>query len=74
LLDFSDNSEDMKRGITELATLLRVHMHPNYFITLEACCQLIEERLSPEAMRCAQQKRQTQVREGETSSFIWIFL
>uniref|UniRef100_A0A1I8F8K6 Type VI secretion system protein TssA n=1 Tax=Macrostomum lignano TaxID=282301 RepID=A0A1I8F8K6_9PLAT len=47
-LDFE--ADDFKRGVQELATLLKVPHHPDHKEVLKACCLLIAQRLSPESI------------------------
>ncbi|KAL7301530.1 hypothetical protein TKK_0005962 [Trichogramma kaykai] len=48
-LDFQ--SEDFKKGVSELAKLLNIPQHPNHLITLEACSKFICKRLNEEAVK-----------------------
>uniref|UniRef100_A0A1I8G275 Type VI secretion system protein TssA n=1 Tax=Macrostomum lignano TaxID=282301 RepID=A0A1I8G275_9PLAT len=50
-LDFE--ADDFKRGVQELATLLKVPHHPDHKEVLKACCLLIAQRLSPESISIA---------------------
>ncbi|CAB0031222.1 unnamed protein product [Trichogramma brassicae] len=52
-LEYEDNlqSEDFKKGVSELAKLLNIPQHPNHLITLEACSKFICKRLNEEAVK-----------------------
>uniref|UniRef100_A0A6M2DM57 Putative carnitine deficiency-associated protein n=1 Tax=Xenopsylla cheopis TaxID=163159 RepID=A0A6M2DM57_XENCH len=48
-LDFT--SDEFKRGVSDLAAVLEMPIHPNHFITLQAIGVLVDQRLSPVAMK-----------------------
>ncbi|XP_046441915.1 RNA transcription, translation and transport factor protein-like [Daphnia pulex] len=48
-LDFE--SEDFKVGVVELANLLQVPRHPDHLMTLEGICNVIQEKLSQDALK-----------------------
>nr|SVE85673.1 EOG090X0ARU [Daphnia pulicaria] len=50
-LDFE--SEDFKVGVVELANLLQVPRHPDHLMTLEGICNVIQEKLSQDALKDA---------------------
>jgi RLL motif-containing protein 1 len=44
-------SEDFKVGVVELANLLQVPRHPDHLMTLEGICNVIQEKLSQDALK-----------------------
>ncbi|KAM6893577.1 LOW QUALITY PROTEIN: RNA transcription, translation and transport factor protein [Xenentodon cancila] len=58
LVNLDSNSPDFKAGVTALANILKIQRHDDYLVMLKAIRILIQERLSPEAITKASQKKE----------------
>lgn len=60
---FLVNSEEFKEGVKQLAEVLNVPRHPDHTVVLEACCKLIVQRLSDEALQKVQTQPNVKVKD-----------
>ncbi|KAL4656244.1 hypothetical protein GN956_G6404 [Arapaima gigas] len=58
LINLDSNNPDFKAGVLALANLLQIQRHDDYLVMLKAIRILIQERLTPEAIAKAGQKKE----------------
>ncbi|KPP63573.1 UPF0568 protein C14orf166-like [Scleropages formosus] len=58
LINLDCNSPDFKAGVLALANLLQIQRHDDYLVMLKAIRILIQERLTPDAIAKASQKKE----------------
>lgn len=47
---FLVNSPDFKKGVSSLAHMLKISVHPDHLVTLKACSKFISKRLTTETL------------------------
>ncbi|XP_076848528.1 RNA transcription, translation and transport factor protein [Brachyhypopomus gauderio] len=58
LINLDSNNPDFKAGVMALANLLKIQRHDDYLVMLKAIRILIQERLTPEAISKAGQRKE----------------
>lgn len=55
-------SEEFKKGVNELAALMKVTQHPDHLVTLEAICSLIASSLDKDSIEEKKPEVNTHIR------------